>query len=743
MLHKVDSLSEIGRFATLRHKAPQFARLTLLFAKNAYGKSTICAVLSAAAERDPLGIYSRRRLDAAAEPRVSIEWDTSVAAFDRGSWNRDISPIAIFDQDYVERNVHVAGHVTRTNKRELLPVVVGETGVQLAKDVEGIDAEIRQINMELGSLDRMVKSAHPLIVDPRAYASAAIPDEIDEQIETAGRNLELARRATAIAKQRMPSQFEIPSEDDLHGILQSTIEDAASDTIAAVEEHLAKHSMAPRGQQWLKFGFDHTDDTSCPYCGQSTSGVALVETFKTYFSATFSAHVQRIEQIASRFAAVAETLDHRLADNATDIDAWAKVCKLPPIESLSGHAQDLRLGLAEVKSQLQKKQADPIRAVDTIAARPVIDALYNAARSYNDLIERCSIAAAQAQVEARNADEGRAVRVLATRQALKAKAHEPMKSVTDKLIALSARKGKLETDKAEKQAALKQHVSTSVTTRQAQINALLRAFGANFEIGQTKASFVGRDPSAEYAVLIGRHAVHAGSVVEGKPSFKTVLSAGDKYTLALAFFLTHLRARPDVKECVVVLDDPFSSQDMHRQFETASQIRRLVGETRQVVVLSHDPRFLHLIYKDADPAVVGEYQICLDSDHGGSVRSWSSEEELKSAYVRQSERIRNYASTGQFLKDSSAEGLIRDLRPFLEQYIRHRFPGRFAMLKMLPDMIGEVEAGGSDDPLFASVAELRSLNEYTRGDMHGGASVPDADQLRAQCRKVVDLVGRY
>ena len=41
MLLKVESVEEIGRFASLKHKAPQFSELNLVYARNGYGKSTI------------------------------------------------------------------------------------------------------------------------------------------------------------------------------------------------------------------------------------------------------------------------------------------------------------------------------------------------------------------------------------------------------------------------------------------------------------------------------------------------------------------------------------------------------------------------------------------------------------------------------------------------------------------------------------------------------------------------------
>jgi hypothetical protein len=62
---------------------------------------------------------------------------------------------------------------------------------------------------------------------------------------------------------------------------------------------------------------------------------------------------------------------------------------------------------------------------------------------------------------------------------------------------------------------------------------------------------------------------------------------------------------------------------------------------------------------------------------------------------------------------------------------------------MLDDMIDEIETAGSSDPLFKDVSHLRAINEYTRGNHHAGASRPDENALRAQCGRIVTILGSY
>jgi wobble nucleotide-excising tRNase len=73
------------------------------------------------------------------------------------------------------------------------------------------------------------------------------------------------------------------------------------------------------------------------------------------------------------------------------------------------------------------------------------------------------------------------------------------------------------------------------------------------------------------------------------------LSSGDRSALALAFFLASLKQNPNLSNMIVVLDDPFTSQDRFRQTCTQQLICELSKETKQVVVCSHDPYFLKSI----------------------------------------------------------------------------------------------------------------------------------------------------
>ncbi len=109
------------------------------------------------------------------------------------------------------------------------------------------------------------------------------------------------------------------------------------------------------------------------------------------------------------------------------------------------------------------------------------------------------------------------------------------------------------------------------------------------------------------------------------PSFDTVLSEGDRNTLALAVFAAMMFERPDRAECVVVLDDPFISLDRNRRGRTCELVQQLHDRTAQVIVLSHDEYFLRDVLECVTSAV-GPVQHKLDpTGRAGTLLNWDAD----------------------------------------------------------------------------------------------------------------------
>lgn len=644
---------------------------------------------------------------------------------------------------------------TRDNKRQLLRVIVGATGVKLAETVIDIDGRNTKLNAELKDVERAIHSAHPCITDYAGFANADVPEDIEARIEGARRRLVAAQRASDIrTRMNIGLWQQLPDLDHVVAALGNVLDGASAAVESRVADHIAKHKLEPSGRRWLAYGAERAQDT-CPYCDQGLGPSTIAADIKVLFGAAYTELIKTLEgQLAIIKALTADGqpggIRQVVMANRSGLEFWRQVGDLPPVEDITDAELDRVIrALGPVAEAIEAKLGAPLKPVtlstaDIQAATEALARLGAYATQVLAVNQAIELVRKDAGVQVTQAQLREFQEAVDKRLALRAKREDPIKGLCAEWVSKTGERTSLAAKRSEAQKVLTTHVEATAKAYESGINELLEAFGANFRLCQTKASYVGRDPNTEYCIDVNGHLLKVGeSGGTGKPSFRTVLSAGDKSSLALALFITQAKQRADLADCIVVFDDPFNSQDTARQFETGSQIRLIAERAKQVVVLSHDPRFLHLIDKDRGALPVSQHQVVAESDWVANLKAWNVEEEIKADYVRRSERIRAYASTGQHLKDCTPAALASDLRVFIEEYLDLRFPGRFAARTLLGGMIDEIDAAGPSDHLYAQREELRSLNEFSRPDHHRGTSPPDPTQLRAQCRKIVKIIGSY
>ena len=132
------------------------------------------------------------------------------------------------------------------------------------------------------------------------------------------------------------------------------------------------------------------------------------------------------------------------------------------------------------------------------------------------------------------------------------------------------------------------------------INTYLHRFNAGFRLHRMHSVNTRGGSRCNYSVLINQTEVPLSAREEGEPSFRNTLSAGDRNTLALAFFFASLEKVHDRQQKVVVIDDPISSLDEHRSLTTIQELRRLGENVGQLIVLSHSKPFLCDLWQGAD-----------------------------------------------------------------------------------------------------------------------------------------------
>jgi wobble nucleotide-excising tRNase len=161
MLEKFISIKNVGRF---RDCCPRgdvtFRKLTLIFAENGRGKTTLCAVLRSLQTGQPEFISERKTLGSNDRAFAQIRLSGNNFIFGNNAWAAIYPDIAIFDSVFVHNNVYAGDYVDHEQKKNLYRVIVGAQGVQLAIIIDDLDGKIRTTNSDMNARQ---KKKQPLI----------------------------------------------------------------------------------------------------------------------------------------------------------------------------------------------------------------------------------------------------------------------------------------------------------------------------------------------------------------------------------------------------------------------------------------------------------------------------------------------------------------------------------------------------------------------------------------------------
>ncbi len=736
MLKKIVSVNNIGKFRkSAAGGDTAFAERTLIVGANGFGKTTLCAVFRSLKTGDPSHLIGRKTLGATDPPTVEILHDGGTARFDGTAWSSTYTAVEVFDGVFVAENVHSGEVVDIEHKRNFYRVIIGEKGVALADQDTALAAESREKTAEISAAQRSVQPHIPRGMTLDAFIALPQEAEIDRLIAEQQRTLEAVREAASIKARPPLSEFPVPQlREDLTDLLGRSIEDIGKDAERMVEEHLIAHGMPADGGSWIADGIDHAAGDNCPFCGQDIKGLPLIAAFRAIFSDRYKT---LSEDIAGALRAVERDLgdaalarlDTMAEQNKGGVEFWQRYCAFDPAPlAFPGEVPAALRDLREAtRSLLEHKQRTPLEVVSPGATFTAAAKQYEAVKSRIGGLN-ASIRAVNAVIAAKKAETGAADAKAAEAELARLKAAKTRH--TAEVAPLCAAHGKLVTQKddIEKRKAvvrkqLDDYTKSVVKPYERRINELLEIFNADFTIAETSHSYPGGTATSSYHLVINKTAIDIGDgkTPPDKPSFKNTLSAGDRTTLALAFFIADLERDATLPTKTIVFDDPFNSQDAFRRRQTVHEIVKLAGNGAQVIVLSHDATFLKQIWDKSAPA---ERKVLLIADQraqGSKLLLADLERATQGRTATDIDDLQTFLTSGA----GKVLDIIRKMRVVLETYCQTTYASSFTAADWLGDIVGKIREGGTAHPAHALYDELDQLNDYTK-QYHHGEDVSDA-----------------
>jgi wobble nucleotide-excising tRNase len=758
VINRVIEITDVGRFLACHPKGDtSFKPLTVVYAENGRGKTTLAAILRSLRLGDCLPMVERAAVTGSGAPRVKLMIDGKPVTGDSTAWTRVCPEVDVFDAAFVEANVFSGSGVGADQRRSLHTLAIGPTGVSLANRVEGLAGKIAKVNGPLKITEDAVKVLAGDGISVSAFCGLSRVDDVEKQIEIVSRDLNAAESKTLIEDTDPFATIAIPEVpiESVRTQLGATLEGVSADAVARTRQHIVD-SLNESGELWLDQGLGYLkDDDECPFCGRSVEGIPLVEAYKQYFDEAYSEHVGKTTELAEQ--AKTKTSPAESAGIQRVVDDNAKVAA---IWTSFGVEWKAALDTAELQDRLHRLGEAIGGALDEKANAPLNPAatsaeLDDAVHKWDLQCERigeynAAVATAIASIVQIKASAGTAdVNSLRSRKdslnKVKLRYEEASAVACDSYLGLREKKKRLEAEKAQAWKDLEAESKVMIESYAGAINGYLERFGTQFRLCDPAEDRHGGTPRFDYCIDIDGCSVPLETTVVGKACFGNTLSAGDKNALASAFYLAKLRRDGDLTKKTIVLDDPICSLDMGRKASTRQEIQSLLQDASQVIVMSHDALFLRDVWSDAEPSERAALKVTRDG-RDSTIVVFDIERETQAQYYG------DYVRLTEFMTGASGavpRDVARAIRPLLEGNLRLRFPGKVGS-RRLGDFLQDVADAAGADPLAVLtplLAEIRQINDYAKMFHHdenpAASSQPvNEGELRAYCKRALRIVSQ-
>lgn len=581
-------MSLITKIARLKHPGvlrdftwpanlPSFGRFNLIYGWNGSGKTTLSRVFRAIEQRV-----------ACSPGEVTLFIDGhQVTGQD---FPKATVPVRVFNRDFVSENVFpVSGG-------EVPPIfVVGKEGVEKQKEVDRLKIErtaketalqhARSAHQQAErDLDRHCVERARVIKDTlrvpgpgkyndynkadyrtRAGQMVVAGDAPSHRLSDNDRgNLLVQHRANvkpkvATVSYRFPSLMQLHS--DVANVLATTV---ASSAIESLKDD-------PTLSDWLRHGLGlHKARAaqSCLFCEQSLPGARL-SALESHFSAEYDRFLQRLDwQRANLSKLVDEAKGLRLPDRMALYDDLAAEYD-SRCADLRGAVEQVSVFVGDLQGALHAKTSQPFKSVPLELKLPTIDA--ETITRLNEIIARHNGACDDFQGRTTNARDRLALDLIAETLDEYSRLATAVKAASDAI-------GPLEHD---------------VKRLTGDIGSLEREIVGHRqpaeELNEDLRKYLGHNELSLQVKETGYQLLRDGQLAE-------TLSEGERTALALLYFLKSLRDRRfDLRQGVVVLDDPVSSLDANALYLAFGFIRHRTQDAGQLFVLTHNFPFFRQV----------------------------------------------------------------------------------------------------------------------------------------------------
>lgn len=709
MIWKILKIKNVGRFKSFTKTDDElsFKKNTVIFGYNTYGKSTITSIFHSLKDGDIEYIQGRKTFGASTNQEIEILYiDKSKSIFPEANWQN--KEIEIFDNEFISSNVFYGDQINIEQRSSLYEIFIGndvrviKEKINVAKKKQGELEKARDVTkskflrIDLGSFDEFLTITN----------DDSIEVKIKELLARIKQHENLENIKGIISKTPLRLKFE-EFKEGIAKTLDLSVEDSINKHIEKNWKDIgASRDFLSRGLELIKEG------GNCVFCGQDISPVSgFVADLGKVFSDEYRKLKEALKDLGDSFIKLdLEKSFLEFESNGLSLKDKLDYDKLIQLkdgidEIVKAKQNDLNLN---VDFENDKNFIDFLGELDKISK--IFDEIiiqpsgdFGMLNSLKTQLKTCEL------VQYRFSKYGECI------------VKEFQESENNLKI------NKAEIDKLNIE--LSEGANKIFHKNEDLINRVLKGLNANFILKDfTPRSHMGQVNShfCEYHfviddkhdVLVSNKARKDEPEPQNKPHFKNTLSDSDKRLLAFAFFLAKLGNDVNLKNKIVVLDDPFSSFDENRKDETINMLMNLRNnndeEPMQKIILTHDKGFLCRLFPKLPPDSK-VLKIHYSNTDGSTLDKCDVESEfMKDTYFTDLEYIKYSVESSTNIDEA-----LKKVRPCLEHILKRKYYFLLSADTLKNKSVGKyLEEIDSACPIKQAI-----LDDNWHEDMHDGHSI--------------------
>jgi wobble nucleotide-excising tRNase len=750
MIKKIIKIKGVGRYLNYNPKAVtpfngELKSLTLIYGENGSGKTTITSILQSLKNNNDI-INRRKSFTHNNSPEVQflVEGVSKPFLFGDNKWENHYGDIEIFDETFINENVFTGSEISSDHKKRLFDIVLGSAGIELKKEIEDIKIKIQNENGNLKNIEKEIQSFTTSMIDGNTFCLHINDNEILDKITSKHNEIFTVKQFDAIKKSDDLSEISYEKLNiqitKLKILLQKTLENISNEFLQIFETHKQKFPINDETESWLKKGYENIQDDKCPFCEKSLDNTNIIQAYNQYFNEEYIKLQSDIQAFNETFNTInlpllLSEVELTINNNTPLVDFWRNHITLDFYDEVVVQEKGKLSSLFEdIKKLLINKTKSPLNKIDITKVDEFENLLsqeFKRFEEYNLLVKNFN----QKILELKSSQLKNLSQLELELKNLEIiqKRYSPDGIIkANEYIATEGLIKRLNFQKDIKQAELKEYTVQTFKNYKTRINQLLKKFANYLEIKEIKSAYHGssKTPQVEYVLSISGNEIKLNDD-KVNPSFKYVLSGGDKSALALSFFLAVLIDDINLKNKIVVFDDPISSFDLHRKNATIKSLEWLSKQAKQLIILTHNLSFAGSFYEECSAKHNLLSLQIINDGNTSHLCDFNIEEETLNGLLK------DYCYASAYLKSNAKNDLqrrsvARCLRPMLEGYFRLKFFGEFNSTDWLGTFIKRINESVDGDKLYrlkCDVGEIEEINDYSKKYHHSFSPLTAESEL--------------